>query len=174
MKNSILKKSLLISLIFSILFSSSLTYEEKKRNLQDLDYIKFSSNSIYYKLEYMINDITGTGNKLKDIPYRSLCITRNCSHLCCIGDIDSMSCGSLEQCQQFYDSSIVGNVILAVILPIFFLSVFLIAFYLFNKYSNDKPLSGLLAFCCIFIITIPFVIFYILKFKPFEKTEKNE
>ena len=71
MKNSILKKSLLISLIFSILFSSSLTYEEKKRNLQDLDYIKFSSNSIYYKLEYMINDITGTGNKLKDIPYRS-------------------------------------------------------------------------------------------------------
>jgi hypothetical protein len=147
---------------------------QKTRNVQYYDYIKFTSDSIYYKLEFIINDITGTGNKLKDVSYKSLCITKNCPYICCIGDIDAMTCGAQEQCKKFYDVSIVGNVIASVIFPVFFALTFLIFFYFFNKYSNNKPLSALLAFCCIFIITIPIVFFYIIKFKAFEKIDKNE
>jgi hypothetical protein len=174
MKYKILKKNLFTTLIFLILFSLSFSIIENRRNLQNFDYVKFRVDSIYYKLEFIMNDITGSGNKLKDVPYKSLCITKNCPNICCIGDIDSMTCGSIEQCKTFYDAYIVGNVIESVIFPVFFVFIFLIFFYFFNKYSNNKPLSALLAFCCIFIITIPLVFCYIVKFKPFEKTEKNE
>lgn len=175
MKYSTLKKSLIITLINSILFSPLNGNIQKTRNLQELDYIKFSSDSIYYKIKYIKNDITGTGNKLQDVSYKGLCIIKNCPNLCCIGEIDSMICGSEEQCKEFYDNSISTNVALAVILPILFLAIFLIAFHLFNKNSNskNKALSVILAFSCIFIITIPFVFLYVKMFKPYEESEKH-
>ena len=163
----------LTALLFPILISSSFLENLNTRNLQD--YIKYSSGGVYYLIDFPKNDITGTGDKLQDVPYKTLCIIKNCPSTCCTGEINELVCGTQEQCKQFYDNSIVGNVVAAIILPIFFIAIFFIAFHCFYKRSKNWALSALLAFCCMFILTIPIVIWYIWKFKPFgEDEEKKE
>ena len=156
-----------IAILFPLLTSSTFLKNIDTRYLQTQNYIKFTGSGIYYKIDYVKNDITGTGDILQDSPYRALCIVKKCPNVCCLGEINSLTCGTAAQCQQFYDTSIIPNVVMACIFPIFFLAVFLIAFYCFYKKSNKKRLSALLAFGCIFIITIPLVLFIIWKRKLF-------
>lgn len=175
MKNKITNKSQLTKWILSLLFPSTLANIHKTRSLLKLDYIKFLPDSIYYKLKYIQNDMTGTGNKLQDIPYKTLCIIKDCPNICCIGEITSMKCGTKEQCKEFYDTSIYPNVVAAVIFPILILSIFIISYLILNKiYKKNKCLSALLAFCCMFVFTIPFVILILICFKPYEEPDKKE
>lgn len=164
-----------LSLLFPTSTSNSKEFLTQKktqfRNMQD--YVKFSDKSIFYKTEFPKNDITGTGDILQDSPYKALCIIKNCPNKCCIGDINALVCASASQCQEFYDTSIIGNVIAAIIFPLFFLAVFLVCFHCFHKRCKDKGLSALLAFFCIFIITIPIVLFVIWKYKLFPEPEKK-
>lgn len=178
--NFLKRKKSLLSFLFSLIILIQLqsqikTEIQEKGFMEDYQYIKFSSDSIYYKLKFMKNDITGTGNRLKDVPYRTICVLKNCPNICCIGDIDSMVCGGKDQCKEFYDDSIYGNIVAAVIFPILFLGIFVFFYCVFNKISDgkNKALSALLAFSCMFVITIPFVIFFIWKFKPYEENDSN-
>lgn len=169
--SSYMKKSILIFTLittFLPIFISSSFLSESQRYLQTQNYVKFSDSGIFYKIEFPKNDITGTGDILQDSPYRALCIVKRCPNLCCTGEIDSMICGTKDQCKSFYDNSIIPNVVAAVIFPLFFISVFILFYCFFYKKSNKKRLSLLLAFCCIFIITIPIVLYLIWKYKLFD------
>jgi hypothetical protein len=165
-KKSILFLSL-VALLLPLLISSTFLKNINERYLQTQNYIKYTGSGIYYKIDYPKNDITGTGDILQDSPYRALCIVKQCSNICCLGDINSLTCGTREQCQQFYDTSVIPNVVGAVLGPLIILAIFLIAYFCFLTKSNKKCLSALLALACIFIITIPFVLFFIWKRKLF-------
>ena len=129
----------------------------KNRNL-------FSSKSIYYKTEFRQNNITGTGDILKDVPYKVLCQILNCKSGCCEGDITNVFCSSEASCKNWAYHKIAGTVTAAVVSPIcivlFFTFVFMF-FYKRNKFSVLK--SFILAFFSLFIITIPYLLYC---FKP--------
>lgn len=153
-------------------FSNSEIPQTKSRNLQV--YAKFSESGIFYKIEFPKNDVTGTGDKLQDSPYKALCFLKNCPFKCCVGEIYSLECASEQKCQEFVDSYFVGNVASAVIFPIFFFTVFLVSFYCYLKRSKKCGLSFLLAFGSMIIITIPILLFIIWKYKLFPLCEKIE
>ena len=171
-----IKKTMIIFCTFAIMFplltTSSFLENIKTRNLQE--YVKFSDTGIFYNIKFPKNDITGTGDKLQDSAYRALCITKRCANQCCTGEINDLICASQEQCKQFYDTSIVGNVAAAIIIPISIVIIFFVAFHCFYQKSKKKGMSALLAFGCIFIITIPLVIFIIWKYKLFKLCEEDE
>lgn len=172
MVNPSLKKILLLTLTI-ILSLISLTTQKASVFLQETDqrtlqYIEYNPKGIYYLLEFPKNDITGTGDKLQDIPYKALCIIKACESACCTGDITSMKCGTAEECKTFFDSTRRGNVAAAVIIPIAVTAIFFVAFFLlWKKFKVSWDLSALLAFICMFVVTIPFVILYVWKYKPF-------
>lgn len=170
--------STIITLIIPILSQSSFLdgTETKDKEIQQRiqDYVKFSSSGIFYNIQFPRNDITGTGDILQDSPYRSLCIIKNCPFKCCTGEIYSLTCASESQCKEFYDAYTLGNVIAAIIFPVFFFSVFLIFLIFFYKRSKNCGLSTLLAFGCTFIFTIPIILFVIWKFKLFKLCEDGE
>lgn len=129
----------------------------KNRNL-------FSSKSIYYKTEFRQNNITGTGDILKDVPYKVICQILNCVSGCCEGDITNVFCSIEANCKNWAYHKIAGTVTAAVVSPIcivlFFTFVFMF-FYKRNKFSVLK--SFILAFFSLFIITIPYLLYC---FKP--------
>ena len=132
MYSKYIKKTMIIFCTFAIMFplltTSSFLENIKTRNLQE--YVKFSDTGIFYNIKFPKNDITGTGDKLQDSAYRALCITKRCANQCCTGEINDLICASQEQCKQFYDTSIVGNVAAAIIIPISIVIIFFVAFYL--------------------------------------------
>jgi hypothetical protein len=166
--------TILITLIIPILSVSSFLDGTENKETRIQDYVKFSDMGIFYNIQFPKNDITGTGDILQDSPYRSLCVLKNCPFKCCTGEINALVCASQEQCKEFYDAYTVGNVIAAVIFPIFFFSIFLIFFICFHKRCKKIGLSALLAFGCTFIFTIPIIIFVIWKFKLFKLCDENE
>jgi len=178
-KPKYLSRLIIFSLIPLITISSFLPQSKDRnlQNLQNLSYTEFSSKGIYYKVEFPKNDITGTGDKLQDIPYKALCLIKSCVSGCCEGDIDKIQCGTEENCKNYYDSTKKGNVAAAVIIPILVTAIFLItSFVLRFKYHIEWDLSLLYGFTCMFVITIPFVIWHIMKTKPFGKFDgkKNQ
>jgi hypothetical protein len=60
------------------------------------------------------NNITGTGNLLKDEAYRSVCTMLNCLY-CCQGDINLMSCGTERACRRHGRSN---TLYYAIIIPL--------------------------------------------------------
>lgn len=145
--------------------------ETQARNLQ---YTQFSSSGIYYTLKYPKNDITGTGDILQDVSFKVMCVIKKCPGGCCIGELNNVQCATAEDCKMYFDSTRVGNVAAAIIIPISVTALFIIFLILFlKKYKLACDISFLLAFTCMFVITIPFVFCYIKKnFKSISK--KNE
>ncbi len=147
----------------------------KETNERSLQYVQYSSKGIYYLLDYPKNDITGTGDKLKDVPYRALCSIMACESNCCTGEIDNMICGTAQECKAFLDSTRRGNVAAAVVIPIAVTFIFLVAFFLlWKKFKVLLSLSALLAFICMFVITIPFVIWYVWKYKTLGENDSEK
>jgi hypothetical protein len=67
---------------------------------------RYSSSSskitIYYSTHFDIaNNVTGTGNKLADMPYQAICKSLLCSTNCCEGDMNDMVCGTEVSCQEY-------------------------------------------------------------------------
>lgn len=140
----------------SILFNRN--NKEYQRNLQ------FTDKSIFYKIPYLKNNITGTGDIMNDVPYRALCNILNCNSGCCEGEIYSMSCGEKINCDKYFDYKAYRVVAPAVIVPIFvvlFITMLYLVFRKRNKYSILKSLF--LAVLCLFIISIPYVFYYARK-----------
>ncbi len=141
--------------------NSSFLNKNTHRELQSN--VEYSSNGIYYNLKYPKNDITGSGDKLGDVPYKVLCVIKACG-ACCVGEINNMQCGTAEDCKTYLDSTRVSSVVAAVIVPIGVTCIFILAYFIFKtKCKLAWDLSLLLAFTCMFVITIPFVIWYVMK-----------
>ena len=175
MANRILKNPIIVGIFLMsflpLVFMHEFLPKEMDRNLQ---YVEYSSKGIYYTLVYPKNDITGTGDRLQDVPFKALCIIKSCTSGCCIGEINNLQCGTVDDCKIYFDSTRTGNVAAAVIIPIAVTAIFLAAlFILRKKYNVAWDLSFLLAFTCMFVITIPFVIWYLCKTKPFGKSDKE-
>ncbi len=150
----------ILSLIFCNVYSKKI-YHQANENKNDKRNLQFSLNSIYYNLPYPANDITGTGDKLKDVPFRVLCKILACESKCCVGEIDNIRCGLLEDCLIYSDYSKIPGMICAIVIPIgvFIILVFLFVFLLkYKKYDWSVALCMCLG--CLFILTIPVVIYY--------------
>ena len=164
-----------LNLLFSAVSSKKIWIEnnnnnksENKRNLQ------YALNSIYYNIAYPANDITGTGDKLKDAPYKVLCKILSCVSGCCVGEIDNMRCGAATDCQVYSDYAKVPGMVAAIVVPIVvFILLFAFCFYLvkYKKYSLSKALCMCLG--ALFIVTIPVVLYYLLCKKDNNVTSKN-
>lgn len=139
------------------------------KSLRNLQYAQFSSSGIYYNLEFQKNDITGTGDKLLDNPYKTLCYIKKCVSGCCIGEINDLQCAKAEDCKIFFDSTKKGKIAAAIVVPIIVTSIFFISFFVYKKLKIDTKISLVMAFYSIFVITIPFIILYINK-----SSNKNE
>lgn len=165
---SIINKKILIvaGLFFFNLFSlvaTNFSFLNKNNDRELQSYVEYSSNGIYYNLKYPKNHITGSGDKLADVPYRVLCIIKACES-CCVGEINNLQCGSAEECKTYLDSTRIGSIVAAVIVPIGVTCIFIVAYLILNKKCKlPWDLSLVLAFTCMFVITIPFVIWYVMK-----------
>lgn len=172
MANRIIVKKLLLMGAILLTFipfikntSHNFLWETNQRSLQ---YVEFSSKGIYYLLNFEKNDVTGTGDKLQDVPYKAICIIKACENSCCKGDIDKIQCGTADECKIFLDSTRKGSVAAAIVIPIIVTAIFFITFFvLWKKFNVAWELSALLAFICMFVVTIPFAILFLIKYKPF-------
>ena len=147
----------LISLIScpAVEFSGKLS---QSRNLQ------YSLGSIYYELVYPINNLTGTGDRLKDVPYRVQCRIKQCDTGCCIGEIDNMSCGEPADCLIYLDESKKPSLLAAIIIPIGLVLIFILLFITFLKvYKISTGRSICFSLGCMTIVLIPCVAYFVYK-----------
>ena len=147
-----------MSPICSIKSAKSRNKTPESRNLQ------YSMGSIYYELEFPINNLTGTGDRLKDVPYRALCKIQNCYTGCCVGAIDKMSCGPTADCIIYLESSKTGITLIIILVVVVLFIVFVLLFLLFKKVFKFSVCSAIcLSFGCISVILIPWIIFFVSK-----------
>lgn len=139
-------------------YSSIGGLNQKERNLQ------YSSNSNYYKLEFIKNNVTGSGDKLMDVPYKALCVLKSCESGCCEGEIDNLICSTVESCTKYKDYNRARTVVPAVIVPCVCVLFFMLMTMIFMKRNQYSPAkSMLLAFLCFFVVTIPYILYYTRK-----------
>ncbi len=142
--------------------------------LRNLQYAEFSSNGVYYLIDNPKNSITGTGDRLKDTPYKALCVIKDCPSGCCIGEINNLECGLPEDCKMYFGLIRRGHVSAAVLIPIAVTAAFFVGLFVMRiVFKATWTISLLTAFTCIFIITIPFVICYFYKNKKLINCEKS-
>lgn len=151
-------------LISNISSSTSISINQnilkKNRNLQ------YSLGSIYYELQYPINDLTGTGDRLKDVPYKVLCKILACDTGCCVGEIDKMSCGISTDCAIYLESLNTNRLVIAVCIVVILLVIFFILLIVFKKVFEFSYYTSLcLTLGSMSIILIPYVVYYIIKEK---------
>jgi hypothetical protein len=135
-----------------------ITSKIQSRNLQ------YSLGSIYYELVYPINNLTGTGDRLKDVPYKVQCKIKKCDTGCCVGEIDSMTCGLKENCIIYLDESNMPTLLAGIIIPLVLLIIFIILFITFTKvYKLSTCKSICFSLACFTIILIPCVAYFVYK-----------
>jgi len=156
---------IILTTIFSIITSTNQSINKRKLYKNDLvGNLQFTSKSVFYNPPFPKNNVTGTGDQMEDVPYKALCIILNCETGCCVGELDTLTCGDQSTCNKFRDYKIAGVVAPAVIVPIcviLFITLMMLIFIKRNKFSILK--SFLLAFLCIFIVTIPYILYYARK-----------
>jgi len=150
----------LVNIIFSIITSKKINFQPEYHN-QNIRNLQYAIHSVYYNIVYPANDITGTGDKLKDVPYKVLCKLKSCDTGCCVGEIDYMSCGLASDCRIYSDYSKIGGMVAAIVIPIG-VSILLILLFVFlfkvKKYTCGSAFCLCLA--CLLIIPIPIVLYY--------------
>ena len=160
-------RSILIFSVFLSIFSNTFSATNQNFlynqivNKRNLDY---GLNSIYYTLAYPSNNLTGTGDKLKDVAYKVLSKLMACDSGCCVGEIDNLRCGDSIDCKIYLDYSRTGNVVAAVIVPVFVMAILIFLFFLYAmKFKLSYCSSFGFTLLSVFIITIPCIIFYLHK-----------
>ncbi len=114
------QKKLFLALLFMSHFNFILNEEIKKRGYTLYD--KVSHDTItdhkyyisYTKKSSDDNNITGTGNLLKDITYRTSCLFKECE-FCCKGNINAIKCGSETDCDVFLKQRVDFRVLYAIV-----------------------------------------------------------
>lgn len=163
-KRNILFLMFLLNIIFSTICSKNVNFQNIDTPANKIRNLQYALNSIYYNIVYPANDITGTGDRLKDVPYKVLCKIMSCNTGCCVGEIDNMRCGVQSDCKTYSDYSKIPGMVAAIVIPI---AVFLIliAFFVFLTKFKKYSVGGAFCMCfgCLFVITIPVVIYYFCK-----------
>lgn len=127
-------------------------------------FLQYSLGSIYYETENPINNLTGTGDRLKDVPYKVLCRIKQCESGCCIGEIDNMLCGPADRCALYLEESKFPGLIMGIIIPVVLFIIFVVLFLTFKKnYKMKTCRSVCFALCVLTIILIPYVIYWMYK-----------
>jgi len=118
------------------------------------------------------NEITGTGNFLKDIAYQSSCLNLNCTY-CCEGEINNITCASRVVCKK-YKIEIINKrkpklIVIIISICIIYLVIPLCRLIIFfiDKKSNKKIYDTLSKIFVVYtgIFLPPFGIFYLLQKK---------
>jgi hypothetical protein len=141
-------------------------------NIRKQDY----TAGIYYNIpqEFLINSISGTGDRLKDVIYRQLCKYENCNTDCCEGNINEMYCGDYISCikyREYHKKTSGVNIWLFIfIIYCFLLSIFIPLILL--KWGNGKK-CRIFKFIFIWTLGLPIQIFVILAIS-FNRLRKNE
>jgi hypothetical protein len=167
-------------IVFIILFLYIITFTSTKSTNQLNNYkqsrnLQYSIGSVYYELQYPLNDLTGTGDRLKDVPYKVKCKILACETGCCVGEIDKMSCGPQMDCAIYLDK--LNNMTISIVVPVVigFFVIFAILLFTFLKiYKIPLFTSICLSLGCLSIILIPWVIYFVYKKnKNVTSNEKN-
>lgn len=167
----------LISFLYLISSTAALSniktiQKEKEKESRKLQY---SLGSIYYELQYPLNNLTGTGDRLKDVPYKVQCKILACASGCCVGEIDNMSCGPAADCAIYLDALETNTLIIAVCVAVVFLIIFAILFITFKKiYKFSISASTCLALGCMTIFLIPCVIWFVCKERKNVTSDNNK
>jgi hypothetical protein len=158
-----------------ILFVMSLNYLVFCRKIQNflegeyfIDYIKKSN---------VDNDITGTGNKLKDTTYNSLCVLLNCPFVCCDGPIDQMKCGDAKSCNDYWNLIIEKKtikIIIIVILPYLLIPIMWLLAH-FIHYKNPDLYNKMIKIINIYlgIVLPPYGIIILIDYLRGSKSEEH-
>ena len=164
----------LVNLLFSAISTEKVWIEMKNQQFEPKRNLQFSLNSIYYNIVYPANNITGTGDKLKDVPYKVLCKVLSCVSSCCVGEIDNMQCGAAADCKVYSNYVKMPGIIAAIVVPggVFIL---LIAFCIYLMKYLKYSFCGALCMCfgILFVVSIPVVLYYLLCKKDNSVTSKN-
>jgi hypothetical protein len=141
----------IINLINYVDSSSNINNSNKElRNL--ITYVK----NMYYNPPFpKFNNITGTGNLIRDKAYKAICLSLNCASGCCNGDINAMTCGSDEECIEYNNYyRILVIIITSIMVPVF---SFLIILVIVNLCERQNT-------CCESLIVTFFIIGMIIVF----------
>lgn len=135
-----------------------------------------------YEPPFISNNVTGTGNLLRDIVYRSQCKLLSCDS-CCTGALSTnISCSTSSVCQEFFGFLTFKNAILPSIIVI---SIALVAylFFLFFycmriKSKKEAVIQATLTF--LFLVLFPIVVINelliccgVMDFRIFERKIKD-
>jgi hypothetical protein len=154
---------------FFCLISSIYSFKEinAEHSLREL-YSTSSKYTIYYSIPngYPHNNITGTGDRLKDTVYNALCKGMNCQTQCCEGEINQLYCGTAENCKKYADhqKTILIVTIVCIVVGILILFFFRILFCSKgSKNKSDKCLEGIAILCAILFFPIVIIAMLIKK-----------
>jgi hypothetical protein len=129
----------------------------KGRNLQ------YTQESIYYELKYPMNNLTGTGDRLKDVPYNVICKIKECIP-CCIGEIDNITCGGYDECNVYLNERKKPNLYISIIIPVGLFVIYMVLFSTFLViYKFSFGYSILFSILFMTIILIPCVAYLVYK-----------
>lgn len=114
---------------------------------------------LYSKPFDMDNNLTGTGNRLKDSVYNAICSTLKCNTLCCEGHINQMTCGKEENCVKYQEYLEMVKIITATVIPWGIALVISIMGFCWSKGSNKWQNFWL---CIIGFLLLPITIFVLI------------
>lgn len=176
--NNIKRLLFILSFLYLMTFitSSISSYSNSIKNTQEkrIRNLSYTIGSIYYELQYPLNDLTGTGDRLKDVPYKVQCKLLACESGCCVGEINKMRCGPEADCAIYLDSVNTNITIIAVCVIVVLLIIFLILFVTFKKvFKFSNSASACLSLGCMSILFIPWVIYFICKEKKDETANEK-
>lgn len=130
---------------------------------------KTTSNEVIYSKSFqMSNNITGTGNELLDVAYRTKCQELECVD-CCEGEIDKMMCGSYKSCKKYrllvFRHHLV-IVILCVSFPYLLIPALWMLLYCTNKDKHPKfhKITSKIFFLYTCILLPPYGLMKLLEF----------
>lgn len=107
------------------------------------------------------NNITGTGNKFRDLVYNQLCINMHCETNCCEGYINEMRCGVQMNCDKYIKYKRLTVIILGVVLSIVVVSWILMGVArCLNKENNKTSLTIIIVIIC--LIYLPITLFVLM------------
>jgi hypothetical protein len=126
--------------IFLIFISLSLTGILTNHVSESME-LSHGKNFIEYaRKSELENDITGTGNKLRDIAYTASCISLNCEFHCCQGSLSNMTCGAEDLCQSLRELNVLKHlkIIVGITLAYLLIPILWVIVKILEKNNNQS------------------------------------
>jgi hypothetical protein len=126
-----------------------------------------ADNFFYYtRIFEEENDITGTGNKLKDVVYNSICMSLKCKNICCNGLINEMQCGNKNNCKDYWEAAShkeIIDMILIILCPYLLIPLLWgIVNYSINKYPQTHKIFSKILIIYLGVVIPPYGVILII------------